>query len=408
MSKQQYWLVYANEDKCNHSRSLEEKGFISWVNRCNFHIGDIVYIYVSDMKRVRYKTVVTEIGVPRKDTTYWKVPAPNDDTCTFEYVAEYDGSSLNRSQLERYGLKSLEVPIRNNMRLLEYITRIFDSKDYSYLIDEVCPPEGKTNALVREILPILVDWAKHGYTDRTYSDLNKQIGYKDGRNTSIGHQLGCLSTILEKLSIVTGIDIPTLNGLVCNATTGLPSDGFEFVKESYKGMSLEEKAKYVRQLNSEAINYKNWDWVLAQLGLKPAISVADEEAIRSGKCHGYGGEGAEHKALKEYVAKHPELIGAKEIGTNEHILLSADRLDVWFPTSKIAVEVKPLSSPDEDILRGLFQCVKYKAILDAESAIHGEMSDAKVFLIIAGSLSQSNQEIQRTLGINVIENFKTL
>ena len=75
--------------------------------------------------------------------------------------------------------------------------------------------------------------------------------------------------------------------------------------------------------------------------------------------------------------------------------------DVWFPNSQIAVEVKPSTSPDSDVLRGLFQCVKYKATLDAEAAVMGEKPQAKAILVIGGHLSKSNQEIQRTLGISI-------
>lgn len=401
----QYWLVYANEKKCDHTKSLKELGLISWVNKYKFQVGDIVYVYVSDEKYVRFKTVVSEVNVPRKDGAYWYGVAPKDRTCTLDYVAEYHGIALYRPQLEKFGLKSMEVPIRSKSALLNYITEQFHSADYTYLIDEVCPQSGKSNELVRQILPILIGWAKKGCTNKTYSDLNKQLGYIDGKNTSIGHQLGCLNTILERLSEATSVYIPTPNCLVCNAQTGLPSEGFDFVKNRYKEMSADERKKYVRQLNSEAINYKNWDWVLSRLGLKPVVSVENETAIRSGKVHGYGGEGADHKALKEYIANNPQNVGAKEIGTNEYILLSADCLDVWFPSSKIAIEVKPKSSSDSDIMRGLFQCVKYKAILDAESAIHGEIPDAKAILVLEGSLSPSNREIMNTLGIEVIENF---
>ena len=129
--------------------------------------------------------------------------------------------------------------------------------------------------------------------------------------------------------------------------------------------------------------------------------MSDIEEIRSGKIHGFRGEGSEHKTLQEYIASHPKLVGAKENGITEHILLSGDRLDVWFPSSRIAVEVKPSISPDADILRGLFQCVKYKATLDAEAAIMGEKPEAKILLVISGKLSSSNKEIPKTLGVTV-------
>lgn len=273
--------------------------------------------------------------------------------------------------------------------------------NFSNLFDEVISTSA-TREKVKQIIPILVGWAKAGITNKTYGDLNKLIGYKSGLNSSIGHMLGSSDLVLKRLQELTGEDIPTPNCLVCNASSGIPSDGLSFVtKEAYEEMSKDDKKKFIRQLNSVAINYDKWDWVLSQLGLKAPISLFDIEEIRSGRLHGYGGEGAEHKALKEYIASHPKLVGAKEDGIMEHILLSGDRLDVWLPKSQIAVEIKPSISPDSDILRGLFQCVKYKATLDAEAAIMGEKPDAKVLLVMGGKLSASNKEVQKTLGITV-------
>lgn len=273
--------------------------------------------------------------------------------------------------------------------------------DFSYIFDEVISTSA-TREKVKLIIPILVGWAKAGVTDKTYGDLNKLIGYKSGLNSSIGHMLGSSDLVLKRLQELTGEDIPTPNCLVCNANSGIPSDGLSFVtKESYEQMSKKDKKKFIHHLNAVAIHYDKWDRMLAQLGLKPTISSSDVEEIRSGKVHGYGGEGVEHKELKEYIASHPALVGAKENGITEYILLSGDRLDVWFPNSQIAVEVKPSTSPDSDVLRGLFQCVKYKATLDAEAAIMGEKPEAKVILVIGGHLSESNKEIQRTLGISV-------
>jgi len=273
--------------------------------------------------------------------------------------------------------------------------------NFSNIFEEVISTS-LTREKVKQIIPILVGWAKAGITNKTYGDLNKLIGYKSGLNSSIGHMLGSSDLVLKRLQELTGEDIPTPNSLVCNSNSGIPSDGLSFVtKEAYEDMSKEDKKKFIKQLNAVAVHYDKWDWVLAQLGLKSSISSTDIEEIRSGKVHGFGGEGSEHKEIKEYIASHPALVGAKENGISEHILLSGDRLDVWFPSSKIAVEVKPSTSPDSDVLRGLFQCVKYKATLDAEAAVMGEKPEAKVILVIGGHLSKSNKEVQRTLGVSV-------
>jgi hypothetical protein len=137
----------------------------------------------------------------------------------------------------------------------------------------------------------------------------------------------------------------------------------------------------------------------------------EEVSVRANCKYGKGGEGERHKAIKEYVEKHPEAIGVKNVlyRETEHVLLSGDRLDVYFELSTrehVAVEVKPKSSGDDDILRGIFQCVKYKAVLDAEDIAHNTTPNNNSLLVIEGTLSKSNKRVIDTLGIKVIENLK--
>lgn len=275
-------------------------------------------------------------------------------------------------------------------------------ENYSEIIEQKSPGE-KTAENVRKAIPVLVGWAKRGETKHTYGDLIKKLGHS--RYSGIGVVLGVIKDVTDELGSRTGEVIPTLNALVVNKN-GLPSNGFFYVHKDYEKMDRRMKEYIVESENKKALNYKNWDWVLASLGLTPDLNSSDIESIRKGT-FGYGGEGEDHKRIKEYIAKHPESIGldANLRADNEFILLSGDRLDVYFPTINLAVEVKPLTSPDSDILRGLFQCVKYKAILDAEAQINGRMQDSRVKFVIEGTLSQSNRNVQETLGIDVIENF---
>lgn len=280
-------------------------------------------------------------------------------------------------------------------------------KDYSYIIDEACTIE-KTSGLVRKIIPILVGWAKRKETNHTYGDLNRLLGYQDGRYSGIGWQLGSVKLVFKRLQEEASLDsIPALQALVSNARTGIPSEGFSYVHPKYDEMDLTEKQIIVENANNEAFNYEKWDYVLALLGLKPYLSQADEDIIRSGS-FGFGGEGREHKLMKEFIAAHPESIDEQisEKGILEHILLSGDRLDVFFPKANIVIEIKPKLASDADILRGLFQCVKYKAILDAEAEVKGEIPDGKIILVIGGKLSQSNRNVQECLDIKVIEEFE--
>lgn len=178
-------------------------------------------------------------------------------------------------------------------------------------------------------------------------------------------------------------------------------------------MSDLEKKIFVTGVNKDATEYEHWDWVLSSLRLTPSIFeiTENEESIRSGIFYGTNGEGEEHKKLKEYIYNHPETIGVHDFKKREmeHILLSGDRLDVYFELndgSKIAVEIKPSTSPDADMMRGLFQCVKYKSILDAEDKIHGERLNNSAILVVGSELSLENQKVKDILGISVMENFK--
>lgn len=220
------------------------------------------------------------------------------------------------------------------------------TKSHTDLIDKVCKTQ-KMNEKVREAIPILIHWAKQGGQQRTYGDLNRALGYENGKNSSIGYLLGEIDDVLEALYDETGEKIPTLNALVISPKTKLPSSGLKYVEPSYDDMTPKGKAIFIDGLNKKAIEYKNWDWVLSTLGLNPytAVATVDEQKILSGKYYGKAGEGKEHKALKEYIFNHPEKIGLKGVLKKEmeYVLLSADRIDVYFELKSgehVAVEVK--------------------------------------------------------------------
>lgn len=409
------WLVFANRDKCHHAEALYELGFVNWKARKSFKmsIGDIVYLYVSDERRVRFKTQVVAENCDREDDKYWQIPPSHDPTYKLEYRDEYKGNELDDAILRKNGFNgggSILTPNYKNKTLLEYIDSVFSKKGYGYIIDDVIPQE-KSRDLVRKMIPILIRWAKQGLTNMTYDNLIKELGYI--KFSGVGKQLGYIDDVFERLKKITGEKIPTLNALVKSKSSGLPSPGFSYVYTSYDDMSEDEKKIFVMGLNKEALEYKQWDWVLSSLGLTPSVinTTAIEAVIRSGKFHGKGGEGENHKKLKEYIYAHPEDIGIKDVveKDTERVLLSGDRLDVYFKQidgSCIAVEVKPSTSPDEDIMRGLYQCVKYKAIMDAEDKVHGKKLQNRSILVIGGELSTVNMMIRDTLEIQVIENFE--
>ena len=131
----------------------------------------------------------------------------------------------------------------------------------------------RSQDLVRQIIPILVGWAKYGKTDKTYGDLLHALGYS--HYSGIGTQLGNVEIVMRELRKETGEDIPTLNALV--QKNGIPSGGFEFVYPNYNCLTLSEKQVFVAGINDSAVNYPKWNWVLDQLGLRPTKIFTEKD-----------------------------------------------------------------------------------------------------------------------------------
>ena len=268
----------------------------------------------------------------------------------------------------------------------------------------------RSRELVRLIIPILIRWAKSGKTDSTYGDLIHALGMV--RYSGIGRQLGDVQNVIDALQPMSDVHIPTLNSLVKSRITKLPSDGFDFVSKKYSSLDTAGKIVFVEGLDSNAIKFKRWDWVLEQLGLEPARIITEEELqSKTKKMGGHGGEGEEHKSLKRFIYEHPECLGYDDVvyKSVEFRLPSGDQLDVYFVREngdRVAVEVKPASSPDEDMMRGIFQCVKYKSVLEAVRTVECESFNVSTILVLGGSLSDQNREIASELGVDFREGFK--
>ncbi len=276
------------------------------------------------------------------------------------------------------------------------------------IIENIVPTQ-RTRELVRLIIPVLIRWAKSGKTDMTYGDLSLAVvGRKQYR---LGHQLGQVHNVIDELQAQSGVKIPTLNTLVKNRK-GFPSSGFHVVYPSYNKLSDDEKRVFIEGLDSKAIKFKRWDWVLDQLGLEPVKLITEEELhSKTSKMGGSGGEGKDHKRLKKYILEHPESVGLKDViyKSDEHTLPSGDRIDVYFVRKngdRVAVEVKPKSSPDVDMMRGIFQCVKYETVMEAIRTIECGSFNVSSILVLGSSLSYQNKQIASELGVEHIEDFK--
>lgn len=99
------------------------------------------------------------------------------------------------------------------------------------------------------------------------------------------------------------------------------------------------------------------------------------------KKYGHGGEGVEHKRLKEWIAKHPESIGIENVRATEveHRYLSGDSVDILFElttNTDVVVEIETT-----DALPGCHQAIKYRALRCAEKGLPLSSADVEAIIV---------------------------
>ena len=261
----------------------------------------------------------------------------------------------------------------------------------------------------RSALPILVRQAKAHQT-MFYSELALEIGISNPR--TLNYPLDSIGRALLDLGKRWGRRVPPIQALVINKLSGYPGEGFSpfaHGEQDFKRLPRRERRRIVRSMFEEVFIFPDWDQVLDAFALPgaPAVELPPVDQVSA---RGGGGEGAEHKRLKEALSVNPRWIGLPNRlspGKVETNLRSGDSLDVLFSDNnrRLAVEVKAASAPVGEIIRGLFQCVKYEAVLDAEARVTGSRADCEAVLALGGSFPGELTPLRHTLGVRVFENL---
>lgn len=264
-----------------------------------------------------------------------------------------------------------------------------------------------------ETLPILVRQAWAG-RPIYYGDIARELGMANPRN--MNYVLGSVGRSLELLAADWNVQIPPLQVLVVNVGSDLPGEGFtEFIDdpEAFKKAPLFQRKRTIESLAARVRAYPRWRDVLQALGasLPPAPDL--DALIPVGERHRLVGQGESpaHLELKLFISRNPDLVEVKDIVREaeiEYSFPSSDTADVLFTTKTtlVAVEVKSALSSEMDLLRGIFQCVKYRALLDAVIAVEQRELIATALLAIEGTLPESLRTIASTLGVSVFDNVR--
>jgi hypothetical protein len=251
----------------------------------------------------------------------------------------------------------------------------------------------------------------------TYGDIAERIEPKL-RSTIAREHIGVVvGSMMEEIYEVAP-KVPPLNILCVNGTTKLPGEGaHEFIKWynpkiDYKNLTTSRKREALLPVYEDVFKFKEWPLIARRtfnIGV-PKQSPQLEKGETEGKARrlGYGGpaESDEHYRLKEYVKNHPRLFGAPKgckNGIMEKLLKSLDEVDVWFVSlgEQLAVEVKSRRSTDFDLQRGIFQCVKYRAVLDAENKAKKVKSTVRACLVSERKLPRELTRLARIFDIDV-------
>ena len=269
------------------------------------------------------------------------------------------------------------------------------------------PHEQLYQKRARAIFPILVRQAVAGQKI-SYGDLGKELNL---HHRVLRTPLGCIGDTLLELGEQWQDEIPPIQGLVVNQQTGLPGDNVNFLRHFIgRRPDPRQKEAIVNAVLGEVFSYPKWSDVLEELGLSPPEPLSPQLVLSAGR-RGGSAESDAHKRLKDYIANHPRVVKLNRSlapGETEYRLPSGDVPDILFQSKRhhIAVEVKSHISDEADLMRGLFQCVKYRAILRARRSLDGGTYVADAILAIEGSLPKELIRVKNTLGVKVIENIQ--
>jgi hypothetical protein len=226
---------------------------------------------------------------------------------------------------------------------------------------------------------------------------------------------GTVGTLMERLWELDD-SIPPINVLVVRGSSKKPSKGVDdFLADWFElphgRVSDRRRDDLIESAAKDVYAYADWPEVYRRTFRIEPPSSDPAELISGSEVDGRGGfggaaESEEHRLLKEYILSHPALVGASknpDIANVEEMLLSGDEVDVYFLTKSQAhlVEVKSIRSDERDLLRGIYQCVKYRAVFAAQRKEKAPSTKIEVVLVTEVSPSSKITDLAKLHAITI-------
>lgn len=250
-------------------------------------------------------------------------------------------------------------------------------------------------------LSLLVKRAREG-EPITYSELADRLESEYGfaqpfRKTFYGSPVGLVGYVLQTLGDEWGTTLPPLNVIVVGKTSRQPGSGADPLLEDYfnavgRSFTPRQRRVLVDEAQRAVFDYGHrWKDVAEALWVRvwtPSAGRSTEtDILKLPKRGGVGArESLEHISLKVWAKAHPAFFqrhGRFAPGENEYPLSSGDVVDVHFTNrrQRLAVEVKPSHASPDELKRGVFQVVKYRAVMRAEQRALCQVPNAQAVLL---------------------------
>ena len=218
--------------------------------------------------------------------------------------------------------------------------------------------------------------------------------------------------------------LPAISSIVImknGKNKGLPGVGIEGFSgfRNWEKADLQRKREMTSIAQEKIFAYKYWLEIYQELfktnprRLGGIVDYRERDGNTLKGVGGHGGESDEHLNLKEYVAKHPKLLGIRDNAQfeKEFSLPSGDRVDVAFVRNNgiTLIEVKSRISSDDDLRRGIYQCVKYRGVYCAWRCDLLDISKretqkfARAVLVTERALSQKLDDLAKTLKVDHLQ-----
>jgi hypothetical protein len=226
----------------------------------------------------------------------------------------------------------------------------------------------------KRIFPVLVYYASVVQRTLTYGDLAKLT---NDHHRPLKFAFELIHDWIEKVAPTLGIEKLPLAIIVVNQDSAVPGPGAIRWRLEHHGLPLDSPPPVIAALfhleQQIIFDFPHWKLLLDPLGLKAYVPPKTDigkvtQAIEAADYS--AGESKAHLDLKNFVSMHPESVGlsrrARLVGT-EVFLPSDDRMDILFEDANrlIVIEVKPDFVDESEFTRGIYQCVKYAALLKA-------------------------------------------